>query len=713
MANTPSRPTAVQKLERSKLDSNERQQELMGEDLDVQKLRFYLQSRLKFEAADRLVGAKALRSIEGASTMTITVNDYDRAMLRSGLLSSKLDIEIDGLWFRLRQVKKSGDNLILVFEDREIAVLRKYSKKIWAARSTTTRAEFVYRIIREIKEFRVPVEIPELRRIQPIEKAEDDLMPWESEVAKDPGIPVVPYEDEFSTRANFAREKNAMTVKGAKADKYQINMANVILRTGQNMGASRRVLVCAIMAAITESQLRNLPGGDGTSAGLFQQTPPWGSYADRTDPVTSARLFFRAIIPQEKLEPTVPRWVLIADVQRPREDLRDEYEKWATEGERFVTAFGIPGGKQESTAAAANNSAVPEGGYGEGGTYMYYRWDLSTKKGKKENSWDCIQRLAQEVNWRAFFVSGRFYFMSEDALFKQKPLATLHEFAGGVDEIDGDYDSNKKAATLSFPVRMGRWSVPPGSVVILREMGPWNGRWLVTEVERDLFSSEGNVTLKKPDPKLPEPLKNNYDDGTGWGSPEEATGNPNPLLPPPGDYGNAAEIAKTILWHSTQGHYRDDNGRQIKQLQKIAQGQKLANQGGFSVFMDSRVMQGLLYLLENGYWVGTFSLVEDHSFNQGQHPKGQAVDISSLGKPGIGWFSLGKVDRTATILTKEVMTILATLDVWDLICNGVGANDSSVQALQYDNGVQRGGIWETDHINHIHWGVGGGNSGGS
>jgi len=52
---------------------------------------------------------------------------------------------------------------------------------------------------------------------------------------------------------------------------------------------------------------------------------------------------------------------------------------------------------------------------------------------------------------------------------------------------------------------MGRWAAPPGSVVEIKDHGPWDGRWLVNDVTRSLFKSDGEVTLKKPLPALPEP----------------------------------------------------------------------------------------------------------------------------------------------------------------------------------------------------------------
>ena len=555
----PSKSLVASKLELSRLDQSAIQQEIMGKDLDLENLLIYFKSKIRFSAVDLVLDARVNRTIEGASTLTITLNDQERSVLRSGYLANKLDIQVDGLWFRLVKVQKTGDKITLTFEDREIAILRTYQdKKVRnkptkiAKRALATRAEFVLNLIREVKEFKIPVVIPELHQVQPIESEADLPGEFDVVVNKTNGIAYdaarpdttqhgvregtttrgedpnrfVPGITDFPSAANRAAgARGALTVKGQRPSNDQINMANIILSVGGSMGVPRKVLVCAIMTAITESSLTNLAGGDADSVGLFQQrgNGAWGTLRDRRDPATSARMFYLSALKAHAEDPTRPYWDLCATVQIPREDLRDEYDKWRVEGDRFVTAYGVVGGDIESEAAAANNSFSPTA---DSGDYFYYRGDPQDggKTWKPENSWTCIQRLANEVGWRAFFVSGRFYFITEDDLLKSKPLMTIQEFDEGVETIDGDYDNGKKAATVTLRVRVGRWTAPPGAVVVLRGMGPWNGRWLVSTFERSLFSSLADITLKKRSPKLPEPSKNAVEpsDSGGWGSPGDA-----------------------------------------------------------------------------------------------------------------------------------------------------------------------------------------------
>lgn len=79
---------------------------------------------------------------------------------------------------------------------------------------------------------------------------------------------------------------------GRKLSAEQLANAKTIMQVGKSLGASQRDLIISLMTAMQESQLRNLNYGDRDSVGLFQQRNAWGSFADRTNPAKSARMFF-------------------------------------------------------------------------------------------------------------------------------------------------------------------------------------------------------------------------------------------------------------------------------------------------------------------------------------------------------------------------------------------------------------------------------------
>lgn len=86
-------------------------------------------------------------------------------------------------------------------------------------------------------------------------------------------------------------------------DQEQLRNAATIIAVGSRLGIQPRGQVVALATAIQESSLRNLPGGDRDSLGLFQQRPSqgWGTPAEILNPDHAATSFYRALL-------TVPDW---------------------------------------------------------------------------------------------------------------------------------------------------------------------------------------------------------------------------------------------------------------------------------------------------------------------------------------------------------------------------------------------------------------------
>ncbi|MFE9187853.1 M23 family metallopeptidase [Micromonospora haikouensis] len=78
----------------------------------------------------------------------------------------------------------------------------------------------------------------------------------------------------------------------------QVGNAATIVAVGRKLEVPARGWVIAVATAMVESSLRNLPGGDRDSLGLFQQRPSqgWGTPAQILDPVYASTKFY------EKLE---------------------------------------------------------------------------------------------------------------------------------------------------------------------------------------------------------------------------------------------------------------------------------------------------------------------------------------------------------------------------------------------------------------------------
>lgn len=106
-------------------------------------------------------------------------------------------------------------------------------------------------------------------------------------------------------------------------------------------------------------------------------------------------------------------------------------------------------------------------------------------------------------------ISGTLWYADEEYLFRSMPAMTLTESDPAVISTDFDYDNNKAYGVITAEVFIKRWLSPPGTVALVDALGPVDGRWLVTQMRRSMFSEQATITLKKPLPALPEPSGSN------------------------------------------------------------------------------------------------------------------------------------------------------------------------------------------------------------
>lgn len=507
------RHTAVGLLEIGQLSAAARTQTQGMGDIDLESLVLQMRDALPVQSIDDVVDANLSRTIDGASTLTVDLVDDKREILRSGKVARGLDVQIDGLWFRLVNPKKTGKNLALVFEDRIVNILRTYSKKMGPiSRSQISRAEFVVKMLDEVQEFQIPYFIPQLTDVQPVGKnanLNQYTPPSQSLGGVAPGSGYTTGGNLFGANPIsgnlFAQNSTQhLTSQSAPMSDQQIKVANQILETGVRLNARRKVLVVAIMTAIQESNLKNIilkadPGSPVKRAGVFRQDPRY--WPASRDVVKDATAFYSRAIGYDRGDPAMARYLLAERVQNSGQPLL--YAQRNIEADRIVTAFGVVGGDNEGIAAGDIGGTQLAGGH----DYFYYRGKppAGAKGWGKEDTWTCIQRLAGDVQWRGFMVGNELYFLTEEYLFRSAAAAVVTEDTPGIDYIDFDADENKAYATVEIGCWMKRWAAPPGTVIYLKDMGPVNGRYLVTDVNRSLFREQGTITCKKPMSTLPEP----------------------------------------------------------------------------------------------------------------------------------------------------------------------------------------------------------------
>lgn len=87
----------------------------------------------------------------------------------------------------------------------------------------------------------------------------------------------------------------------------QMSNASIIAAVGQRLGMPNHAVTVALATALQESGMRNLPGGDRDSVGLFQQRPSqgWGTPTQLMDPTYAATAFYNALV-------QVPGWETMA-----------------------------------------------------------------------------------------------------------------------------------------------------------------------------------------------------------------------------------------------------------------------------------------------------------------------------------------------------------------------------------------------------------------
>lgn len=434
-----------------------------------------------------LLDAVVERTVEGASTLTLTIHDPEWALLASGIFDTDddlrldaIDVKLDKLWFRLVKVNPSGNTLTLTFEDRDVSILRGHDKPRSVARKDRTRAQFVELLCREVKQVRIRLFSPEKSIKQHVGK----VVVAKSKKNDDRGI------------TGFARGQR-LTVKNHTADAAQRHIYEMGLQEADKVHAPDRAMLALLIALVAESEARNLKGGMDSSVGPLQLLDMHGSVSRRRNTRLVCRQFLTkgftgagGAIALARKHPGMHVAEIAATVQGNRDGALS-YAPWVEEAKRTLRAWGH--GVHGSTSTSRTRIKQ----------YRFKRGDGS----QREDSWTCMLRLASEVNWRCFMRSGRVWFVSEAWLLKQRVLAIVHRGSRGIDpaSFTFDWDVGKKIKSVTFDVSADRWDFPPGSVIEVEKSGPANGRYIVNKISKSLYSPLASVTLTKAVQPKPEP----------------------------------------------------------------------------------------------------------------------------------------------------------------------------------------------------------------
>jgi hypothetical protein len=459
------------------------------------------------DIADSIVGGSYELTIEGASSVTLQVEDPDFDLLTSGTLTKwawgvgKLgapgvenffedeegwllkgrDVfaSLDDLNFMLTALNAEGTRMTLTLEDRIAALLRRKRGARKAARSKVTRAEFVLAIAREVK-YRggIKAHIPELHKPQPIEKSRQRLK-----------------DDDRREDGRKGLDRSArVTVKGVAATPLQLRNMERAFDVADSLDAPVRVFLALAMVGTNETTWTNVSGsGDGLSDGILQLQTQYANSTDTRSIEEQVRHFLlkgaaiaMGAIEYARKNPSATPAEIARAVWGGTGFPLSTWTRWADDAKSQVAAYRGGGGRASTE-------------------YRTKSFQFERKRG--ENSWDAIGRLAEEVAWRRFTRGGRLWYASEEHLFRQKPALVVVEGKDGVDTVNGEIDlaARNLSAELTVQARAERWTALPGMVAVVREKGPFDGRWLVSNISGDLFDEAVTVTLRKPIPSKSEP----------------------------------------------------------------------------------------------------------------------------------------------------------------------------------------------------------------
>jgi hypothetical protein len=195
--------------------------------------------------------------------------------------------------------------------------------------------------------------------------------------------------------------------------------------------------------------------------------------------------------------------------------------------------------------------------------YLNFRGDpgeramTSLVRGKHENSWKALTRLAGERQWRCFVDENTVFFGSDEWLLNLRRPWVISEDDEGIDFINPSYDGGKRATTCDVTCWARRWASRPGHPVKVVGLGDLAGKglWLTQTLSRSMFSQRMSVSLIRKTPELAEPLpqSENYEvSGTGIigvGQAIEALGKGFKCSQGPGPFGPITDVHTEDSWH--------------------------------------------------------------------------------------------------------------------------------------------------------------------
>lgn len=499
---------------------------------------------------DVVVGLRVTLTIDGASYLTLSINDPDWLIEDSGLLDlnedGRLDpnivITLDQVRFRVVGASRSEDTLTLTAEDEDWVLLDQHNKPRRWSRGTVTRAEAIFAMVNEIRAKDILFFVPQLHDRQPVARPQLPSTAPHGSTGFDQGV--------------------TFKIKGVTADASQMREIATALGQADLTRAPTRARLAELVGVIAESTARAVPNAAGSSyGGILQgriradgQGP---KQFDVKDSAGESHYFLvggkgyqsGGAIALANRHPSMSVGEIAMRVLGSRANFSsdaaaiDFYQRWHAEAVAINDLW-------KSGTGAANSDVL---------TYKQYEFSRGIP-GQKETSGEAATRLAREVNWRFGCLGGVAFFVSDDYLLSEPAAIVLdrRDAKGSVVRPSAvglrawpnyDHDERKLVAEVTLDVVAASWAVLPGQIIVLRNLGTLSGRWICETFDFDVFDpAAAQVTLTRPLTPRKEPateaLTVQTDSADGTNTPSGATG--------------------AVAWaRSRIGHYKEEFGANI------------------------------------------------------------------------------------------------------------------------------------------------------
>lgn len=452
-------------------------------------------------------------SIESTLAVTMVVHDQRRQLRRSGILDrdkdGKLDaaieLELDGIPYRLASVRKAADVFTLGFEDRVVARLRSARGPLKPKGPGGDHVAFAKMLVRRSGvPFVTPTGIAvvesggaldEKRQRSDADDRRERGMPASrasTSTRSTGGGPSGTGPDPATDNDDAPTEVRAisaddLTVQGKKATPDQLRNMEVVMGVATARDASKKATLALLEACIVESLFLNLRHGDRDSEGILQvRIGIHGAAVARsvskscTEFLTTGFTGRGGAIDLAAAHADWDAGQVAQAVQGSAHPGR--YSKWRKEGLAIIDAYG-----------GLDAIGGEDGGSSRAGTLI----QRGTAEDPNEDSWAALGRIGQAKGYRAFAYRGRVYYAREQDLVKSRARAIITEGDPGVDYIDWEVSPRKRVNTATVECRASLWAVPPGAAVIVKDEGVADGRWLVASFRRTRDSQKATVELRR------------------------------------------------------------------------------------------------------------------------------------------------------------------------------------------------------------------------